>query len=114
MNSCKIFKNILVTSDVDKVKCVNDACDERQLNVTLPGFFSYSLTGVGGPANIENSGMRSYQVCSPSSITSSVEIIMIQTATLGDLHIRFKVPMYQNTDINSPAVSSLLIYKNDC
>jgi len=109
-----MFQNLLVTTDTNRVSCQNEACDVRQINAVLPGFFSYSVTSVGGPGNFENSGLRLYRVCAPSAIRSSIELIIKQTAKVNSVNIRFKIPLYSNLDLDCPAVSSQQIYENDC
>ena len=69
---------------------------------------------MGGPNNLKASGIRSFIICATSSITSIVEIIIKQTAMVGDSNIRFKTPAYSETDSNCPAVSDYKIYDKDC
>ena len=48
-----MVKHILTSNNGDLIKCKNeDNCDIVEIDVTLPGFYSYYLQVIGGPGNI--------------------------------------------------------------
>jgi len=70
--------HILVTTDTAKLTCGNVICDRISADISSAGLLSYHFTVVGGPGLVlQNSGTRSYRVCDPISIISSVAIIQI-------------------------------------
>ena len=114
MASCKMAVHVLDTSNGSKVSCENALlCDKINLDISEVGLLAYSLWALGGPSNNLKSGTRSFRVCDPSSITSSVDITKKQAANADD-KMRFKVPNYTETDSNCPAITSIKIYNKDC